>query len=155
MKIAGLVGVLLACLLSLPLFAAVRGEKARYTGGTIKEIADNTEGVFDQSREDAAVFTTKGGQKIVIVYKNVESLEYGQKAGRRVGVALAVSPLFLFSKKRKHFLSIRFKDEQGQSQGAVFELAKGIVRSTLNNFETRSGKQVEYESEEAKKHAGD
>jgi hypothetical protein len=154
MRTAGVVSVLLASVLSLPLFAAVRGEKAKYAGGTIKEIADNTEGVFDQSREDAAIFTTKDGKRIVIPYKGIESLEYGQKAGRRVGVALAVSPLFLFSKKRKHFLSIRFQDEQGQSQGVVFELAKGIVRTTLANFETRSGKQVEYESEEAKKNAG-
>jgi hypothetical protein len=154
MRTAGVVSVLLAGVLSLPLFAAVRGQKARYAGGTIAGIAENTKGVFDQSREDAAVFTTKDGKKIVIPYKNIESLEYGQKAGRRVGVALAVSPLFLLSKKRKHYLSIRFQDEQGQSQGAVFELAKGIVRSTLANFETRSGKQIEYESEEAKKHAG-
>jgi hypothetical protein len=90
----------------------------------------------------------------VIPYKTIQSLEYGQKAGRRVGVALAVSPLFLFSKKRKHFLSIAYLDEQGQKQGAVFELAKGTVRSALSTFETRSGKQIEYESEDAKKHAG-
>ncbi len=155
MRTAAVVSVLLVGVLSFPLFAAVRGEKARYAGGTIAEIAENTNGVFDLSGEDAAIFTTKDGKQIVIPYKGIESLEYGQKAGRRVGVALAVSPLFLFSKKRKHFLSIRFQDEQGQSQGAVFELAKGIVRKTLTNFETRSGKQVEYESEEAKKHAGD
>ena len=155
MRIAALVSVLLVGALSLPLSAAVRGKKARYAGGTIQGIAENTKGVFDLSREDAAVFSTKDGKQIVIPYKGIESLEFGQKAGRRVGVALAVSPLFLFSKKRKHFLSIRFQDEQGQSQGVVFELAKGIVRDTLSNFETRSGKQIEYESEEARKHAGD
>ncbi len=134
--------------------AAVRGSKAKYVGGTITVIAEKTDGEFDLSGQDAAVFTVKGGKKITIPYKNVESLEFGQKAGRRVGVALVVNPLFLFSKKRKHFLSIGYNDEQGKRQGVVFELAKGIVRSALSTFETRTGKQVEYESEDARKHAG-
>jgi hypothetical protein len=81
-------------------------------------------------------------------------LEYGQKAGRRVGVALAVNPLFLFSKKRKHYLTVGFSDSAGQTQGAVLELGKKRVRAILDILETRSGKQVEYESEEARKHAG-
>lgn len=138
----------------LPLEGAVRGHKAQYVGGTISEIPEKTDGELDLSSEATALFTTKKGQKISIPYKNIESLEFGQKAGRRVGVALVVNPLFLFSKKRKHFLSIGFTDEQGRKQGAVFELAKGIVRSALSTFETRSGKKVEYESEEARKHAG-
>jgi hypothetical protein len=138
----------------VPAQAAVRGKDVKYVGGTVNGMPENAEGELDLSREDGAVFTAKTGQSVFIPYKSVESLEYGQKAGRRVGVALAVSPLLLFSKKRKHFLSVSFVDDQGRKQGAVFELAKGIVRDTLTTFETRSGKNVEYESEEAKKHAG-
>ena len=146
--------LVLVLVCAVPADAAVRGSKAKYVGGTITDIAEKTDGEFDLTREDAAVFTVKGGMKIIIPYKNVESLEFGQKAGRRVGVALVVNPLFLFSKKRKHFLSIGYNDEQGKRQGVVFELAKGVVRSALSTFETRSGKQVEYESEDARKHAG-
>jgi hypothetical protein len=65
-----------------------------------------------------------------------------------------VSPLALFSKKRKHYLTIGFTDADGKQQGAVFELGKDTVRSTLVTLEARSGKQVEYESDEAKKHVG-
>ncbi|MBI1983899.1 MAG: hypothetical protein HYS61_06845 [Acidobacteria bacterium] len=146
--------VLLALVCAVSAEAATRGTKAKYMGGTITAIAEKTEGEFDFSREDLAIFTTKKGQAISIPYKNIDSLEFGQKAGRRVGAAVVVSPLFLFSKKRKHFLSIGYTDDQGQRQGAVFELAKGIVRTTLSNFETRSGQEIEYESEEARKHAG-
>jgi len=154
MKKLGVFLVLTAFVCVIPAHSAVRGTKAKYMGGTIAEVPDKTDGELDLSGEDMAVFTAKGGQKINIPYKSIESLEYGQKAGRRVGVALAVNPLFLFSKKRKHFLSIGYNDEQGHRQGVVFELSKGIVRSTLSTFETRSGKQIEYESEEARKHAG-
>ena len=59
--------------------------------------------------------------------------------------------LTLFSKKRKHYLTIGFKGEDGKDQVAVIELGKDIVRSTIPIVETRSGKKVEYQDEEAKK----
>ncbi len=132
--------------------AAVRGKAAKYVGGTVANLPEKTDGKLEL-QEDAAVFLAKNNTKLTIPYTKIESLEYGQKAGRRVGVALAVSPLFLFSKKRKHFLTVGFLDEAGKKQGAVFELAKGVVHETLSTLETKSGKKVEYESEEAKKHA--
>ena len=132
--------------------AAVRGKAAKYVGGTITELAENTDGTFELG-DAAAVFKAKKGATIAIPYKQIDSLEYGQKAGRRLGLALTVSILFIFSKKRKHFLTINFDDEAGKKQGAVFELSKGIVRETLTTLETQSGKKVEYESVEARKHA--
>jgi hypothetical protein len=154
MKRVQLLVVLGALVCALSADAAVRGTKVKYVGGTAVGVAEKTEGELDLSNQDVAVFTPKSGQKISIPYKQIESLEYGQKVGRRVGVAVAVSPLFLFSKKRKHFLSIGYNDEQGKRQGVVFEMAKGIVRPTLSTFEAHSGKQVEFESEEARKNAG-
>lgn len=134
------------------LIAAVRGRQVKYVGGTITTIPENTEGKLTLE-ERSALFTPKKGTRIEIPYDTIGSLEYGQKAGRRVGVAIAVSPLFLFSKKRKHYFTIGWRDESGANQGAVFELAKGIVRETLSAFEAKTGKQVEYESDEARKHA--
>ena len=67
---------------------------------------------------------------------------------------MAVGVLALFSKKRRHFLTIGYTDAAGKKQGAVFELAKGTIRSTLTKLEAKSGKQVEFESEEAKKNIG-
>jgi hypothetical protein len=43
-------------------------------------------------------------------------------------------------------------DAEGKKQGAVFELAKGIVKESVMALETKSGKKVEFESEEAKKY---
>ncbi len=133
--------------------AAVRGKAAMYVGGTIAGLAEKTEGKIELA-ESAAVFAAKGGPKVMIPYDKIQSLEYGQKAGRRVGMGIAISPLLLFSHKRRHFLTIGFVDEGGKQQGAVFELAKGTVRETLSVLENKSGKKVDYESEEARKHAG-
>lgn len=145
--------VFLITVLNSCLWAASRGDEAKYIGGTLVAIPDKTEGRLDTSQEKTATFVWKKGE-VAISYNKITSLEYGQKAGRRIGMAVAVSPLFLLSKKRKHFVTIGFTDEQGKQQGAVLEMGKGKVRSTLSALETRSGKQVEYESEEAKKHLG-
>jgi hypothetical protein len=134
-------------------FGAVRGKEVMYVGGTLSAIPEKTEGTVDAGSVDVLMFTA-AGKKVEIPYKGVTSLEYGQKAGRRVGVALAISPVALFSKKRKHYVSIGFTDASGAKQGAVFELGKDQVRPFVQNLETRSGQKVEFESEDAKKHFG-
>jgi len=57
----------------------------------------------------------------------------------------------LLSKKRKHFLTIGFKDDSNKDQVAVIELGKDIVRTTIPIIETRSGKKVEFQDEESRK----
>ena len=61
--------------------------------------------------------------------------------------------LTLFSKKRAHYLTIGFKDDAGKDQVAIIELGKDTVRTTLAIMQTRSGKQIEYQDEEARKSA--
>jgi hypothetical protein len=58
----------------------------------------------------------------------------------------------LFSKKRKHFLTVGFRDADNQPQGVVLELPKGKPKSIITIIEARSGVKCEYESEEARKH---
>ena len=146
------VAALVVCTLTVPL-SAVDGDKAMYVGGTLSGIKDKAEGSFLTKSETAIQFSTKKDGAIEIPYANITNLEYGQKAGRRIGVAIMVSPLALFSKKRNHFLTVSFSDAAGKEQSAVFELGKEIVRTTLTIVETRSGKQIEYQDEEARKHS--
>lgn len=151
MKFSSVIAV--SVLLTLgTVLAAVRSDSAMYVGGTV-QLEEKTKGKLDLSGEMVAVFNSKKGT-FEIPYKNITSLEYGQKAGRRVGVALAVNPLALFSKKRKHYVSITYTDAQGNKQGVVLELSKGKVRSAVETLEQRSGKKVEFESEDARKHYG-
>ena len=129
---------------------AVGSKKAEYVGGTLSGVKEKTEGVLSTQSESEIVFEAKG-LRVAIPYANISSLEYGQKAGRRVGVAIMVSPLALFSKKRNHFLTVEYSDPDGKKQAAVFELGKDIVRTTLTVIEVRSGKEIEYQDEEARK----
>lgn len=131
--------------------AAVRGDEVMYVGGTMQHIPDKTEGKLALDAPTGAEFNCEKG-RFTIPYKGITSLEYGQKSGRRIGVAIAISPIALLSKKRKHFLSIGFKDEKGVGQGAVFELSKNETHTVIATLEAKSGKKVEFESEDARKH---
>ena len=140
-----------ALVISSAAFAAVRGDEVMYVGGSIGEIPEKTEGKLVLDSPTGAEFNCDKG-KFDIPYKGISSLEYGQKAGRRVGIGIAVSPVALLSKKRRHFLSIGYEDFSGAKQGVVLELSKRNTYSIITTLEAKSGKKVEFESEEAKKH---
>lgn len=144
--------VLVAFALHVSVFA-VDGNKASYIGGTAG-LKDKSEGRFDTADTTALSFSANKQATLTIPYARITELEYGQKAGRRVGVAIMVSPIALFSKKRNHFLTISYKDAAGTDQVAVFELGKDIVRTTMKVLETRSGKDIQYQDDEARKSMG-
>ena len=137
-------------LLESAAWAGLGSDKAMYVGGTVNQLKEGTEGNMSAKDENVLVFTHEG-QQFKVPYDRINDLEYGQKAGRRLGVAIAVTWMALFSKKRKHFLTIGYKDENDKQQAAVFELGKNIVRVTLASLEARTGQKVDYEDEEARK----
>ncbi len=142
----------LVCVLTLE-YAAVAGlgsDKTAYIGGTENQIKEGSEGTSSAKDEKNFMFEYKGGS-LAIPYGEVNDLEYGQKAGRRLGLALTISPWLLLSHKRKHFLTVGWKDEQDKQHAAVFELGKSIIRTTIATMEARTGKKVEYQDDEARK----
>jgi hypothetical protein len=146
------IAMLLVCLLALDLaaFAGLGSDKTQYVGGTENQIKEGTEGKSSAKDEKNFVFEYKGGS-LAVPYSGIDDLEYGQKAGRRIGLAIAISPWLLFSKKRKHFLTLGWKDEKDTQHAAVFELGKSIIRTTLATLEARTGKKVDYQDDEARK----
>jgi len=131
--------------------AAVRGKEVMYVGGTISKLPEATEGLLDTTDPKVLRFSSSKGN-FDIPYDGVTSIEYGQKAGRRLGVALVITVWALFSKKRKHFLTLGFTDAADKPNGVVLELPKGTPKSIITTIEARSGRKCEYESEEARKH---
>jgi hypothetical protein len=126
------------------------GDKLMYVGGTIVSLKAGTEGKSSTATDKTFEFDYKKG-KLLIPYDQINSLEYGQKAGRRIGVAIAVTPIALLSKKRKHFLTLNYLDDKQAQQAAVFEMGKDTVRVTLATLEARSGRKIEYQDDEARK----
>jgi hypothetical protein len=160
--------ILICLFLNITVFAGIDSKKAAYQGGTMREkyfpgAKDSIEGILNTRDEKELKFEYKlnksNEEKVyAIPYDQIVDIEYGQKAGRRVGAAIATAILIapiglflLFSKKRKHYVTIGYKDTEGKEQVAVFELGKDIIRTSLAVLEARSGKKIEYQDDEAKK----
>ncbi len=128
---------------------ALDGKKALHVGGTLaSQVPPETEGVINTNDEEKLVFLADNSfASISIPYARIETLEYGQKASRGL-----LKPWTLFSKKRRHFLSVGYKDMEGKDQAVVFELGKDILRPTVLVIQVRSHKQVQFQDEEARKH---
>ena len=76
---------------------AVRGDDVRYIGGTVAGIPQGADGSLFINPAVGLRFECKKGN-FEIPFDRISSLGYKQKAGRRIGVAILVNPLFLLSK---------------------------------------------------------
>lgn len=146
--------VLLVGMLAQVAVLALDSKKAMYVGGTMTQVVkEETEGRLSTLDEAKMVFAAdKNAGVIEVPYATIDSFEYGQKASHRIKTAILLTPWSLFSKKRRHYLSIIWKDEEGKDAGVVFELGKDMVRPTFMVLEARTGKKVTFQDEEARKH---
>jgi hypothetical protein len=81
-------------LLELAAIAGVGSHNTMYVGGAVSTIKQETEG--KSSADDEKVFSSKyQGGKLEIPYERMNELEYSQKADRRLGVEIVVSPIAL------------------------------------------------------------
>jgi hypothetical protein len=144
------VAFLITAVASTPVLA-VGKDKVMYVGGTVP-VAPKAEGTLATTDDTKMLFVAeKGGGMIEIPWKQIEEAEYGQKVGRRIKTAILLTPLALFSKGRKHYLTVTYKDRNDEAQSAVFELGKETVRTTLAVVEARTGRKITYQDEEAAK----
>jgi hypothetical protein len=138
-------------LLFLALIAPVFAQgHAEYVGGTAAKVESGTPGAIDVSDPRYFAFYAKKAQ-VRVAYDRINVLEYGQKVDRRLLMAVIISPMFLLSKKRAHFLTLGYLDEEGTHQALVFRVDKNGIRATLASLEARTGVRIEYQDEEARK----
>ena len=124
------------------------GGRAEYLGGTRSDIPSNHSGDIKLADNVYFIFLTKHTE-VRVPYERINLLEYGQKVDRRY-IAALISPVFMFSKKRSHFLTVGFQDDDGQQQAMMFRVDKNDVRLTLVTLEARTGQRIEYQDDEAR-----
>ncbi len=78
----------------------------------------------------------KSGRKFFsLPAEAVNEIFYSRVSGRRIGAAILVTPFLLFSKGRKHYMTLTF-DDDGKQKGAVeFKLHKSNYRGVLRTVE--------------------
>jgi hypothetical protein len=131
-------------------FFMLAQSRAEYVGGTIAVIENGKSGAIESSDERYFAFYAKGAQ-LRVPYDRIDLIEYGQKVNRRLLEAIVISPMFLLSRSRKHFLTVGYRDENGKQQALVFRVDKNDIRATLVSLEARTGLKVQYQDSEARK----
>lgn len=142
--------VLLVPLVVVLAFAGEHGAKVEYLGGTLPKVEPG-QGLRLVALDASDLEITAKKQAFRVPYANINQLEYGQKIGRNLLPAIVISPLFLLSKTRKHFLTVGYTDDAGSQQALVVRLDKGDVRAVLATLEARTGRRVVYLDDEARK----
>jgi len=79
--------------------------------------------------------------------KAVTDLFYSRVSGRRIKTAVFVSPLLLFSKGKKHYMTISFDNGSGLVGAVEFRLNKSNYRGVLHAVESVSGVPLEFDQE--------
>jgi hypothetical protein len=147
--------LLMACgALTGPLPAAKAvGARAYLAGATVPGFPAKCDVRVDVTGDAELLFVTRL-LTLHVPYGQVTTLEYGQHVGGRYLEAVLISPLFLFSKTRKHYLTVFYTDAHGREQAVVLQVNKGDVRALLPELEARTGRRVEYTDDEARKSRG-
>jgi hypothetical protein len=146
----GVARAFLALAIAWALGAAGFGGKAQYIGGTRSDIPPGCGGSV-QAIDDRYFVFYAGKASLRVPYEKINLLEYGQKVDRRYAMAVIISPLFLLSKKRSHFLTVGYTDDDGREQALIFRVEKNAVRSVLVSLEARTGLKIQFQDEEARK----
>ncbi len=129
------------------------GARAYLTGTTVPDFPSKCDVRLDMTGDQELLFVTRQ-LTLHVPYEKVNTVEYGQHVGRRYAEAVLLSPLFLLSKTRKHFVTVGYVDANGRQQALVLQVGKGDVRAVLAELEAKTGRRVEYTDDEARKGRG-
>jgi len=126
------------------------GSRGEYVGGTEPQIRTNSSGTLQAF--DNVYFVFSGPNVSVrIPYERVNLLEYGEDVSEHFTAMMLISPMFQLMKKRQHFLTVGFEDNDGRQQALVFKVNKNEIRTILVSLEAKTGQRVGYQDSEARK----
>lgn len=139
----------LLCLFTALLGGKESGSHAEYIGGTRSDIPASSSGEIRLTDKVFFQFVSKQ-VNVRIPYERINLIEYGQTVSRRFVAAVIISPLLMLAKKRQHFLTVGFQDDDGEQQAMVFRVDKNDIRLALVALEARTGQQVQYQDQDAR-----
>jgi hypothetical protein len=99
--------------------------------------------IFEKEKKVVEFQDTKGQIIVTIPYDKIKSLLYEKTSKPRYAEAILVSPFFLFSKTKKHFLSIQYTDANGAGAFCMLHMDKGNSNDIVNTAEAETGKHIE------------
>lgn len=89
----------------------------------------------------------KDGMTLALSADAITDVVYERTSKPRYAAGLLLAWPLLFTKEKKHFLTIQYKDGTGAGRYAIFHLDKGSVMEILAAAEAVTGKKIERSEE--------
>jgi len=97
---------------------------------------------FDTAKKEMQFVGTGGPPALSVKYEAIKGLLHEYSATPRYAAALVVPPL-LFTKSKKHYLTVSYLDAAGTPKYAIFHLDKSNFQEVLTRAESETGKKME------------
>jgi hypothetical protein len=98
---------------------------------------------FDSAQKSVSFLDKGGNPAFQIGYDSIKSMLYEQSATPRYAEAVLISPLFLLSNSKKHYLTIQYTDSDGAGQFVIIHLDKKNAQEAIAAAQSQTGKPVE------------
>lgn len=123
-------------------------QKAEYFQGTStgqKKAGSTVKGTlfFDNANKQVAFLQESGSPAVTINYQNIKAITYEKASKPRYAAAVLVSPLFLLSHAKKHYLTFQYTGEGSDGKYAIVRLDKSNAREAVACAEAQTGVKVE------------
>jgi hypothetical protein len=102
---------------------------------------------FDRDKKTVEFLDEKGVSALSIPDDKIKNMLYEKTSKPRYAEAILISPFFLFTHSKKHFLTIQYTDDGGQGKFALIHMDKGNARDIVAAAEAETGKRVERSEE--------
>ncbi|MGA3177956.1 MAG: hypothetical protein ABSE19_11500 [Candidatus Acidiferrum sp.] len=129
-----------------------RFDKAEYLQATAtgqRKAGNSVKGtlVFDTERKTVDFLQETGSPALSIKYDAIKNMTYEKASKPRMAEAVLISPVFLLSNSKKHYLTLQYTNDAGDGQFAIIHLDKKNAREAVACAEAQTGKKVEQISE--------
>ena len=126
--------------------------KAEYFAATStgqKKAGTSTKGTlfFDSEKKNVNFLQESGSPAVSIKYEAIKSIVYERASKPRYAEAVLISPLFLLSHAKKHYLTFQYQDDSGEGKYAIVRLDKSNAREAVACAEAQTSKKVEQTEE--------
>jgi len=99
--------------------------------------------VFDSEKRNITFLQESGSPALSIRYEAIKNMTYEKASKPRYAEAVLISPLFLLSNSKKHYLTFQYTDESGEGKYAIVHLDKKNAREAVACAEAQTSKNVE------------
>jgi|SRR5215469_14261305 len=99
--------------------------------------------LFDGEQKAVDFLDSKRASAFSIKYDSIKTMLYEEADKPRYAEAVLISPLFLLSHSKKHYLTIQYTDGSGAGQFVIVHLDKKNARDAVAAAEAATGKKVE------------